>query len=636
MPQQTGSDLDFTEPASDENVRTIETIYAQIMNQHPEDISALADQWQNAHNLLASIRQQLLDASNRLYDKAWRSAEARDAFMKKGPGETLAYLDEWMTATLNNTAALRAQVGIVTQARSNMDKLWTEYQAAVDDAKFASTGRRFWEGFKSGGTLFIYDGEAGIQAAETEDVQKKHSEFNRRAQELAYQVANQYLETYSTLNGGHGPPFVPTNAVLNAIGHPPVRIIYTRAPGFAYPAVGSPHPMPIPPSTAADAQRRKQELAALARRSREEALAESRRDQQEALTESQRRQQEALAEAQRRQRELAELQRRQQELATLPTAPVAPTAPSPVMEPARPNLVRPAPVRLSTAPIDPTTSAGTGPLRNGVIRATANMTSAAETSAATAHPSTPPMGQLPGGGRRLPSQPAATRDQEAAHGRTSAGVTEPFGSRPSSTAPPVLRSQRSGPGGRGNREPETSSIRQASTTGLSLGGPAAVPPVLNSPAKTSAQPAPGVPPKKPRRTAGKPQRPDNEWVGTETARADASTPILDAPEAAVTGSAVSKLEEVPPSLRGGRAVRSEALIVPGPGPGLPPAEPSPRRSTSYVTQPAVIPARADDGPKIVTDEEAFSVETPGGGVLAKAQTTRSYRVEPPPALGGGS
>jgi hypothetical protein len=137
--------------------------------------------------------------------------------------------------------------------------------------------------------------------------------------------------------------------------------------------------------------------------------------------------------------------------------------------------------------------------------------------------------------------------------------------------------------------------------------------------------------------AGKPQRSGTEWIGTDTARANASTPIVDAPEAAVTGSAVSKLEEVPSSLRGSRAVRSEASVVPGQGPGMAPSELSPRRSTSHATQPAVNhPVPADDGQKIVTDEEAFSVETPGGGVLAKAQTTRSYRVEPPMALGGGN
>jgi hypothetical protein len=47
-----------------------------------------------------------------------------------------------------------------------------------------------------------------------------------------------------------------------------------------------------------------------------------------------------------------------------------------------------------------------------------------------------------------------------------------------------------------------------------------------------------------------------------------------------------------------------------------------------------VPLESEDGQKIVTDEEAFSVETPGGGVLAKGREDTSYRAEPPTAVGG--
>ena len=64
---------EFTKPPRDGNGTTIETIRQQILNQHPEDMSALADQWQNAYNLLSSIRQQLLDTSTTLYHEHWRA-----------------------------------------------------------------------------------------------------------------------------------------------------------------------------------------------------------------------------------------------------------------------------------------------------------------------------------------------------------------------------------------------------------------------------------------------------------------------------------------------------------------------------------------------------------------------------------
>ncbi|HEU4421340.1 MAG TPA: hypothetical protein VFR67_02235, partial [Pilimelia sp.] len=65
------SNVEFTMPRGENNGTTIETIRQRLLNQHPEDISALADQWQNAYNLLSSIRAQLLDTSNTLYNEHW-------------------------------------------------------------------------------------------------------------------------------------------------------------------------------------------------------------------------------------------------------------------------------------------------------------------------------------------------------------------------------------------------------------------------------------------------------------------------------------------------------------------------------------------------------------------------------------
>jgi hypothetical protein len=44
----------------------------------------------------------------------------------------------------------------------------------------------------------------------------------------------------------------------------------------------------------------------------------------------------------------------------------------------------------------------------------------------------------------------------------------------------------------------------------------------------------------------------------------------------------------------------------------------------------------DEGIRVVTDREAFEVETPGGGVLAKPPEDHSYRPEPPTAISGSA
>ncbi|MFE7874836.1 WXG100 family type VII secretion target, partial [Micromonospora humida] len=240
-------DLKFTPAPGGAGGATIEAVRQQVLGQHPEDISALADQWQNAYNLLQSIHQQLLSASQTLHDEHWKSPQARDAFLKAGPGKTLAYLDEWMDAAQHNVTALRAMVGIARDSRAEMERLWTEYREAIDDAKNSDGWTQFSEGFKQGFTLGLYDGEKGIQAAEAEAVQEKQEEYNRRAQELARRTADDYFDTLSKVSGGHGPPFFPMDAVLNPVGHPPWRGPVgtpppVRPPGARPPGVGATPP----------------------------------------------------------------------------------------------------------------------------------------------------------------------------------------------------------------------------------------------------------------------------------------------------------------------------------------------------------------------------------------------------------
>src|SRR4051794_22692539 len=118
----------FTPRPDPDTGLSIEAVEMQVMNMHPEQIAALADQWQNAYTLLSQIKHYVLEQSIVLYNEHWKSPEARDAFMKTGPGQALAYLDMWMESVNNNITSLRGLVHIVNKARTDVQDLMRRYE----------------------------------------------------------------------------------------------------------------------------------------------------------------------------------------------------------------------------------------------------------------------------------------------------------------------------------------------------------------------------------------------------------------------------------------------------------------------------------------------------------------------------
>lgn len=223
-----------------------------------------------------------------------------------------------------------------------------------------------------------------------------------------------------------------------------------------------------------------------------------------------------------------------------------------------------------------------------------------------------------------------------AGGADPARVEGPFSGPPPSTAPPVL----SNPAHRQQRRPGSPEELLAAPAGADQrpGTPGAAPPVLTSPAQ---QPVPPMPPMlgQPGRSApagrpGKARRPGSPgpsgapgtgWADPPAARPDVSTPVLHKPAVPLSGSAVSELAEVRLRGRPGQRVagaRPDGTVAP---------EVTARRTSR---EPAGAGAQPAEEPQIVTDEQAFTVETPGGGVLTKQPKDASYRAEPPAALGG--
>ncbi|ONH32212.1 hypothetical protein [Protofrankia sp. BMG5.30] len=650
--------VEFTPAASGDGSdgEPIEVIRRRIMNQHPEDISALADQWQNAYNLLSSIRQQLLDQSNILYEQAWRSARARDAFMEKGPGEALAYLQDWMDAALDNVNGLRALVDIAQRSRADMENLWNRYQSEIEDASNADGWTRFGQGFLTGASLGFYDGEAGVQKSEQEAVRKKQQEFNKLAQELAFNVGNQYGETFSTLGGGHGALFRPMNAVLNTVGHPPFPTIGAGPSSLGGPA-GGPGAAPTitPPNALSNPPLPTPGAPPFQPADVTPPVAPG----QVPVPTGQLNSQPDVAPPPAANPVFSPV--------ALPAALVAPPpaanrasrpAGAPAVTPppglpaaaAAPAVAKAAPNAANAALRSPSAlsrlSTGTkinaSGLNSGLIQArgsgtpTAGATPGALRSPAAAPPPTGGRGprekQPPGASRREPQGPGVKGPLE-----------EPFSGTPAGTAPPVLNNQRPAgqrrPGSRGEPHP-TARARPGTPAPPRPAG--AAPPVLNSPGTSPTHAPPPAPtrPNRPGRDAparpglpGQPGRPapGSEWAGAQDARADASAPVLDAPVSPPTGAAVSGLEET--RLRGRTATTPAVRSRPGSAVA---SELTARRARPVGMAPAQgQDAHADEDQRIVTDDEAFSVDTPGGSVVTKKPEDRSYRAEPPSALGRG-
>lgn len=603
-------DVEFTNPPNDgENGPWIEDIRQQIMNQHPEDISALADQWNRAWQLLFGIQQQVLQTSNDLYEKDWKDGDAREKFMTAGPGKMLAYLQSWMDSALDNVAALRAQVTIVRAARTEMEGMWSRYKSAIDKASETdgTFGNWFWHyNLIPGGDQTDYDNANKRDAIE--QINEKKKEFAREAQGLAHRTAQQIFQTYSTVGNGHGAPFFPMNALLTPIGQPnPISL------------GGPPGGMPGGPPPGLN-----QSLLNLQKNPPVIPNPVSTNPLQPVLN----------------------VTNPPNVLPPggLPNPTIVPPVLPPGVRPPGQPLAKPTTLNPNvTSPFAKLVPKGLNPgliQAKGMVAPTGDMTPGALRSPGSTPPA-PPMSN--GAQRQNPrANPAGTgRQQEKLNGITrQGGVEEPFARQQSGTVPPVLNNKQRGasgkPGSQSELHPQS---RQAAGTTSPLRPAGAAPPVLKAPSQSPMLP-PGQPGSRTtRKTAtgnGQPGQPvpNSDWAGVEAARSDVAAPILDAPAPPPTGAAVSKLEEV--KLRGRAAATGarsggQSRIKAGPTVSPELTARKARRDGSGTGSEA-----DESGNRIVTDDVAFSVETPGGGVVAKQQDTRAYRPEAPTVLGGGA
>lgn len=637
------SSAPFTSKAGDGNSTTIEIIKARIHNMHPELISALADQWLNAWTVMDNVRSYVLKESNLLRDKHWDSPKARDAFLRKGPGEALAYLDVWMDAAQKNVTALRHLVTIAQDARRDIDALVAEYERKLKEAQDVDLTGQLSEWFDTSRYWTTSWGDAEKYQIQ-QQVQEVQETYQKKAQELAYKVGNQHYDYVSMLSSGVGPPYKPMDAVLNSPGNPPMPSL----PNLPGGGPGAAPPPPAPPPASPPAPPPPANPNSLAPNG------------------------------------------------TGPVAPPVPT-PAPVLPPDPAQLPNPAalppnPALLAPLPAPPPVLPKGGP---GALpsKPPASLSANAPKGAPSMPPGRqqppnpgqltknsfgkgsgagqpPGMGQPPGRTLRRPPTPGG----DGEHGGR--GVQRPGGGDPSRSAPPQQgrpgdrrRTDRSGfaertPGtpvdaeeafGRpsGNLTPpvlknptgDRSRIRPGSAAelppGMRPGGDpgellrrdGTAPPVLNRPGRPGESLPPATRGRADRRAAERDRDRKTptgaEWIGADDARAEAGSSVLDAPTLPPSGSRVSGLEEIPQGLRSRAATRSTGPAHPA-RPGTVSPELSKRRTTDERHQQQV----DDEARGVVTDEQAFEVQTPGGGVVTSQRDEPVYEPEVRRVLGG--
>ncbi|WP_330186147.1 hypothetical protein KZZ52_42775 [Dactylosporangium sp. AC04546] len=565
----------------------IKMIYDKIMNQHPEMLTALAQQWTQTYTTLEGFRTRLLERSNAL-QKTWKQSAAGPVFMRTGPGRTLAYLDDWMRAANSNSTAANALAQIITTARADMQRLWREYEQAIDNVLNPP-----WYDIAPKGY------GAPTQAQKLLSARQR---YTKRAQTLAAQVAGQMIDVYPTLTAGSGQPFFPPNAVLNVPGHPPLPggppggPPGRRLPGKQPPGKQRPGKQPpgLPGGEAA----------------------------QESLPSNQ------AAPKQPPTGEAAPAQPPQAAPVPPPTqTPPMPVPPGVVPIPAAPPALGavglpPVPAASPVVPTGlPTGAAGAGAAVprlppslsvNGVLGAGQSPTAPGTTGSAIPMSLPPPNGQPRDDTPGAPLRPVTN------------GVDAPF-APPTSSTPGVLA--------RPTRHVADRVAPPPSATPAVPGLAASAPPVLVGPVtRRSASPDSSRSSSRPGSGAYETRSRDGrnagfDWLGITTAQADATTPVLDRPVSATHGDDAGSIVHA----AGQSGTGTGNAPAAGPRRQGQPVVP-PELTARHLQRPAAPPGRSEEE-GTGADTGRWEVPTPGGGVVGREEEL-GYREEPRPTLRG--
>jgi hypothetical protein len=609
---------DYDEQKLSSSMHDIENIRAMIKAQQPGTISAVADYWVNVKQLLDTVAKTVSEQADALHGGnkngfgGWSSPAATE-FLRWGPGATLYSIKQWRDAADANVRGLRAISAAVLQAHKDIDEAWRNYQQEVasdkntllqgwsyDPTKLPENERKQLPGPVADKISQIYEHNTAIWR-----------KWSVEAQKIAYNLSQvYYTQMENNLASGRGSRFEgPSNAVID---DPMKANMPSAPPPGAAPPPGSAPPAPPPGAPGTSPPPSSSKLNVNSPPTTFEQI---------------------------------------KELASAPPPPPAanpsPPAPLPGSKPGLSPLLSPETALLLglVPPPSPATATGGLPgLSNAPRSLFGRATSSIESPEGT------------GGLKNLLSRqgvlrPSATPAQSEAPpsgmGRTlsRSGLRSPHGGEPEGApgrrgrGPGGLSEKESRPGAPGYGEEELFGHGTPSTTAPVLGGrrttgipggPSEEPPGQLGPTRPGTTPSVLKAARNGKNTPGT-AGPAEEVFGGEPGQPGAIRPVLGNPTRQRGKEHDERLDEIPRGLRG---VHTTGAAHQQTGPG---ELASRRRVTDPHWQDAGMDAAGhEDVSRVVGDEEAWAVETPGGAVLTSHTEQPVYQAEHRPVLGGGA
>ncbi|MCW6010071.1 hypothetical protein K1W54_36830, partial [Micromonospora sp. CPCC 205371] len=197
----------------------IEQIYDRIMSQDAIQIRQLAERWYQINQVLDDLRIRVRTAAMNLSNGGdgdggnggWTGAGAK-AFLARGPGATLKSIDDWEQAALANWQGANALADTIVARQAEMENLYQEYKSSM-----TSWSTRFFE-TRTDDIKTIDDIPPGSTIADNYITHMREAQgaWHFQAQDIQYKMAREYWSVMSEkFAGGTATVYEgPTNAVM--------------------------------------------------------------------------------------------------------------------------------------------------------------------------------------------------------------------------------------------------------------------------------------------------------------------------------------------------------------------------------------------------------------------------------------
>ncbi|MEH1130092.1 hypothetical protein [Micromonospora sp. CPCC 206061] len=197
----------------------IEQIYDRIMSQDAVQIRQLAERWYQINQVLDDLRIRVRTAAVNLSDGGdgdggtggWTGAGAK-AFLARGPGATLKSIDDWEQAALANWQGANALADTIVARQAEMENLYEQYKSSM-----TSWSSRFFE-TRTDDIKTIDDIPPGSTLADNYITHMREAQgaWHFQAQDIQYKMAREYWSVMSEkFTGGTATVYEgPSDAVM--------------------------------------------------------------------------------------------------------------------------------------------------------------------------------------------------------------------------------------------------------------------------------------------------------------------------------------------------------------------------------------------------------------------------------------